>query len=181
MYKLAGRKQLGRKASHRRALVTNQLRSLFQNGHVSTTSSKALVLKANADSLLTKITSSKNELILTRDLALIFDNSKISKIAVDYANQSDTGVRIVKVGFRAGDNAEISKVTLMNFVKQDKKKKAVAKKSEKKVAVAEETKEAATVNPTVKTQEKGIGGKLAKSFKSKMPSSKERARSRSGL
>ena len=52
MYKRIKRAKLGRKKSHRESLIDNLLRSLFDHNYVVTTTTKAKVLKQNAESLI---------------------------------------------------------------------------------------------------------------------------------
>lgn len=176
MYKQGGKRKLGRTASHRRSLIHNQLRSLFRVGYVSTTSQKAKVLKANADSLINKVANSEDKLVLVRELHSLFKDEKLVGKVTQYAGKESSGVRIVKIGFRSGDNAEVSKVTLIDFVEKKKvgAKKKSAKKDDKAAAKSADQSKPAEAK-------RGLGDKIAKSIKSKMPVSKERARSRSGL
>jgi len=70
MYKGVKKSKLGRKASNRKALMQNQLRSLFESGHVTTTSPKAKVLKSNAQSLIALGKKNKGMLTLKENWQL---------------------------------------------------------------------------------------------------------------
>lgn len=174
MYKGVKKAKLGRKASNRKALMINQLRSLFENDHVVTTSPKAKVLKQNADRMIANGKKSKGMLSLRRELAVTLKNDKLVKKFLEYVEKADTGVRIVKVGFRSGDNSEKSKVELMGVEK--KVKKIVKKAGEKKVEVKDEKKSVvkAAKKLVMKDTKKGID-------KSAVVKKTERAKSRSGL
>jgi large subunit ribosomal protein L17 len=179
MYKLGGKKKLGRKASHRKALITNQIRSLYEKGYVETTTPKAKVLKANANSLIHKVNNSTDALTLKRDLITLMGSEALVEKVMKYSKNKEVGVVILKTGFRSGDNAEVSRIELINY--QTKKKVTTEKKanSEKKTEAVDEVKKE-TQKPQKKDQ-KNLGGNLSKSIKNKLPGNKEKARSRSGL
>lgn len=183
MYKLTGRKQLGRKASHRKLMVRNQIRSIFQAGHVTTTTPKAKVLKANIESVLVRIKGVGNNLSAMRELQLMVGGRESYDRIVDYLAKNAGSVRIVKVGFRPGDNAEKSTVTLVDYLKEKATAaKKVVKKSAKQVTEAGENAEIEEKQPK---QEKGnvtdISGRLAKTLRTTFGGGKERVRTRSGL
>jgi large subunit ribosomal protein L17 len=170
MYKRMKRKKLGRKKTHRESLILNQTRTLFTNGVLRTTTPKAKVAKSNAESTIAEL---KKDLTIERRRSLLntFGSKELLTKALEYAKKEQTGVRIIKTGFRAGDNAQISKVELINF----KAKKASKKKTNKK---EEEVKE---------TVKKGVNKDIAKRTKKESVSKnvkqtkQVRATSRSGL
>lgn len=183
MQKLLGKRKLGRTAAHRRALVKNQLRSLFQNGELKTTSQKAKVLKANAESLISKAREPKNELVMYRSMIDIFGNEKLAKSAIQYSKKELVAVHIVKVGFRDGDNARVSRVSLSSFDKPSKstgKKGGVKVKAEKKSETKVSPDERELEKAQAREEEDKISNKISKSLKS-FRGSKERAKVRSGL
>lgn len=176
MYKGVKKSKLGRKTSNRKALMINQLRSLFENGHVVTTSPKAKVLKSNAQSLIAQGKKKKGMLTFRRDLAVTLKEEGLVKKFVEYAEKDVAGVRIIKIGFRKGDNGEKSKVELIGMEKKKIKVATKTVKSEKK----EEVKEEKTTTPVkvskniLNRNEKGID-------KSAVMKKTERAKTRSGL
>lgn len=182
MYKLAGKRKLGRKHSHRRALVNNQVRSLLLSGKVRTTTPKAKVLKANADSFMAKLATVDKETRTSMLNNYLTNDESIEKVT-KYVS-STPSVSIVKVGFRSGDNAEMSKVTLVGFTKDSKNKKE-GSKPKKESSKKDTPKEPEGKTPDI-DQKKSSSNKessnenLGKSLKGKF-SSKERARTRSGL
>ncbi len=173
MYKGVKKAKLGRKASNRKALMINQLRSLFENDHVVTTSPKAKVLKQNADRMIASGKKNKGELSLRRDLAVSLKDEKLVKKFMEYVEKADAGIRIVKIGFRKGDNGEKSRVELIGA---EKKVKKIVKKTNEKKEDAKEVKTPATksVKRIVKDNGKGLDKKT-------VVKKTERARSRSGL
>ena len=135
MYKGIKTAKLGRKASHRSALKQNLLRSLLERGHVVTTTPKAKVLKKEMESLIEKGKKNNENISFLRKLQLILGNDKLTKKFLEYVKGEKTGVTLVKVGFRAGDNAEKTKVSLIGMEKKkktSKKEKEVEGKDEKK-------------------------------------------------
>lgn len=169
MYKRSGIKKLGKKKSHREAMINNLLRSLFTNGKVETTSPKAKVLRGAAESLIGKVRGAKDDLVLSRDLRVIVGNDEVAELVRAYS-AGEGRVSIAKIGFRDGDNAQISKVTLMDLAKKTKK----AVKTTKKVAKKEDKKEEKKMN---------IAQKAVKGVKERTVARGEqsRAKSRSGL
>ncbi len=188
MYKYAGRKKIGRKASHRRALVKNQMRSLFTFGKVKTTTPKAKILKANADSIVMKLSKADMTKVRSEFAGVIEDKVALEKI-VKYLS-ADPSVKVMKVGFRSGDNAELSQVELPSFMTEKKKevkkesKKASTKSSEKKKT--EEVKDESEMKEIEKKERENFeaANEKKKGFARNISSrftSKERSRTRSGL
>lgn len=176
MYKRVKKAKLGRKTSNRKALIKNQLRSLFESGHIVTTSPKAKELRRNAQSLIDGEKKNKGSIAWRRKLAITFgNNDKLVKEFVAYCEKEISGIRLIKVGFRKGDNGEKSRVELIGA---DKKKVKITPKTEKEVNT--ETKEVKKTE-VAKTQ-KNVTKKLDKGIDRKAVVKKaERAKSRSGL
>jgi large subunit ribosomal protein L17 len=173
MYKGVKKAKLGRKASNRKALMQNQIRSLFESGHVVTTSPKAKVLKSNAQSLIALGKKNKGMLSLRRELAVVLKEDGLVKKFVEYVEKDIAGVRSVKIGFRAGDNGEKSRVELIGMEKKVRRVVKKASESEKK----EEVKIEKTA-PKAKTTKNILGKGIDKSATVKKTG---RATSRSGL
>jgi large subunit ribosomal protein L17 len=169
MYKRQRVKKLGRKKTHRESLINNQLRSLFENGHVRTTTSKANVLRKNAERLISRYSE---DISFRRKLGEILGNKKIVESYLKYVKKEKTGVKMVKVGFRPGDMTEMSRVELINFKEKKAKKvetKEEPKKKEEKVEMKEfDKKELEKKSQRIEKPKKVIV-------------SKERAKTRSGL
>lgn len=171
------KKKLGRKRSHRKALVINQTRSLFGRGYIVTTSQKAKVLKGEVEGLLSKI-GKQDELSRVRKLKKVFKNDSLIDSFNKYVKSGDSKVSIVKVGFRDGDNAELSKISLVGFSvpksKSGSGSKVSSKSKKAKVDSSNET-------DSGEQHEKTLGKNIKKRFKKTFGGNKERARSRSGL
>ena len=176
MYKRNSIKKLGRKRSHRKALVRNLLRSIMQSGKVNTSSVKAKVLRGELTSILSKAKNSdEKDISLLRDMLTIFGNKELVKKVFEIAKKDSTKVSIKKVGFRAGDNTEMSLVEISGFKIKSKSKKQ-SKKEEK------EEKEEKVEIKKVEEKKRGILNLGRKNVSKEVTTvKKERARSRSGL
>lgn len=124
--------------AHRNSLRQNLLISLLQRGQVETTSPKAKILKSDMSSLLEEGKTKSEDLNFTKKIHNTLGNSELIKKFSEYVKSEKVGVTIVKIGFRAGDNAEKSRVSLIGM---DKKKKATEKKVEGKKVKKEIKKE----------------------------------------
>ncbi len=138
MYKRVKKAKLGRKMAHRNSLRQNLLISLLQRGQVETTSPKAKILKSDMSSLLEEGKTKSEDLNFTKKIHNTLGNSELIKKFSEYVKSEKVGVTIVKTGFRVGDNAEKSRVSLIGM---DKKKKATEKKAEEKKVKKEIKKE----------------------------------------
>ena len=142
-----GYKKLNRTSEHRKALIKNMLNSLIKYEQITTTLPKAKVLKPQADKIITlgKKNNLQNTKILVSKLQDIKSANKVKKtLAKRYESRKGGYTRIIKAGFRYGDNAPLA---IIEFVDRDveakridKKKKdstkEVNKKEEKKAATA---------------------------------------------
>jgi large subunit ribosomal protein L17 len=174
--RIAGAK-LGRQKAHRESLMRNQMRSLFSNGFLVTTTPKAKVLKGMAESFLSKI--QEESLETQKTMHVMLGNKDLVKKASEFAKGGDNKVSIVKVDFRDGDNAETSKITLLGYSELFGAKKT-AKRPEKKKSKKKGDTEFGEEKKEDKVAERGKIEKGALNIKDKILS-KERARSRSGI
>ena len=140
-------KKLNRTSEHRKALLKNMLNSLVKYEQIKTTLPKAKFLKPQADKLITlgKKNTLQTTTLLVSQLQDIVSANKIKKIlSKRYEKRKGGYTRIIKAGFRYGDNAPMA---IIEFVDRDvearrvdKKKKDTVKeankKEEKKVATA---------------------------------------------
>jgi len=130
MYKRVHIKKLGKKKAHRESMIRTQIRTLFSSGFIKTTTPKAKAVKSAAQSLLSNMDSKEISLDTTRKINRILGNKKLVEKAFKYVKNETYGVRIRKVGFRAGDNSEESKVELIGY---DSKKKRKSDSKEKEI------------------------------------------------
>ena len=131
-----GYKKLNRTSEHRKALIKNMLNSLIKYEQITTTLPKAKVLKPQADKIITlgKTDSLQNTRTLISKLQDIKSANKVKKtLAKRYVNRKGGYTRIVKAGYRYGDNAPMAVIELVDrdveAKKVDKKKKETTKEN----------------------------------------------------
>ena len=139
---------LGRQAPHRKAMLANMACSLIEHKRVNTTVAKAKALRKFVEPIITK---SKTDSTHSRRTAFRYLRSKeavtelFRDISVKVADRPGGYTRILKTGFRQGDNAEMCFIELVdyneNMLKDTKKKtsrrkRGGAKKADDKVETA---------------------------------------------
>ena len=140
-----GYKKLNRTSEHRKALIKNMLNSLVKYEQITTTLPKAKVLKPQAEKLITlgKKDTLQNTRTLISKLQDEASATKIRKIlSKRYLNRKGGYTRIIKAGFRYGDNAPMA---IIEFVDRDVEAKRVDKKKKdtsKEAPKIEENKQA---------------------------------------
>ena len=140
-----GYKKLNRTSEHRKALIKNMLNSLIKYEQLTTTLPKAKVLKPQADKIITlgKKKNLQNTKILVSKLQDINSANKVKKtLAKRYESRKGGYTRIIKAGFRYGDNAPLA---IIEFVDRDVEAKRVDRKKNKK---EDKIKEATPVQKT---------------------------------
>ncbi len=134
-----GYKKLNRTSEHRKALIKNMLNSLIKYEQITTTLPKAKVLKPQADKIITlgkKDTLSNTKTLISK-LQDIKSTNKVKKtLSKRYENRKGGYTRIIKAGFRYGDNAPMAVIEFVDrdieAKRVDKKKKDPAKEKKKK-------------------------------------------------
>ena len=123
-----GHKKLNRTSEHRKALIKNMLNSLIKYEQITTTLPKAKVLRPEAEKIITigKKDSLANTKRLVSKLQNIQTVNKIRKtLSKRYEERKGGYTRIIKAGFRYGDNAPMA---VIEFVDRDVDAKRVDKK-----------------------------------------------------
>ena len=139
-----GYKKLNRTSEHRKALIKNMLNNLIKYEQIITTLPKAKVLKPQADKIIT-LGKKKNLQNTRRLVSQLQDKTNANKViktlSKRYEKRSGGYTRIVKAGFRYGDNAPLA---VIEFVDGDveAKRKFRKKKSQDKTVKTEEKKSA---------------------------------------
>ena len=139
-----GYKKLNRTSEHRKALIKNMLNNLIKYEQIITTLPKAKVLKPQADKIIS-LGKKKNLQNTKRLVSELQDKTNANKViktlSKRYEKRSGGYTRIVKAGFRYGDNAPLA---VIEFVDRDveAKRKFKKKKSQDKPAKTEEKKSA---------------------------------------
>jgi large subunit ribosomal protein L17 len=138
-------KKLNRTSEHRKALLKNMLNSLVKYEQIKTTLPKAKFLKPQADKLITlgkKVGLHSSKLLISQ-LQDTKSADKVKKtLSKRYEKRNGGYTRIIKAGFRYGDNAPMA---IIEFVDRDVEAKRVDKKKKittKETPKAEEKKQA---------------------------------------
>ena len=138
-------KKLNRTSEHRKALLKNMLNSLIKYEQITTTLPKAKFLKPQADKIITlgKKESLQTSKLLMSKLQDIKSTNKVKKtLSKRYEKRNGGYTRIVKAGFRYGDNAPMAVIEFVDrdveAKRVDRKKKDITKdkNKEKKLATA---------------------------------------------
>lgn len=109
---------LGRTSAHRKAMLSNMASSLIIHKRVSTTVAKAKALRKYVEPLLTK---SKNDTTHSRRMVFSYLQDKDStkelfdEVAGKIANRPGGYTRILKIGNRLGDNADMCIIELVDY------------------------------------------------------------------
>ena len=120
-------KKLNRTSEHRKALLKNMLNSLIKYEQIKTTLPKAKFLKPQADKIITlgKKETLQTTKMLISQLQDIKSANKVKKtLSKRYEKRKGGYTRIIKAGFRYGDNAPMA---IIEFVDRDAEAKKVDK------------------------------------------------------
>ena len=155
---------LSRKAPHRKSMLSNMASSLILHKKIETTVAKAKALRKYIEPILTR---SKSDTTHSRRLVFSLLNDKaavtelFNNISEKIASRPGGYTRIIKTGFRLGDNAEMCVIELVDYntlllvsddnEKSSKSRRRRRKKSTANVAAAGDAK---SVKPAKKTARK---------------------------
>jgi len=133
-------KKLGRNTSHRKAMLRNMVTSLFDCEKITTTDVRAKELRKVAEKLITMakrgdLHSRRQVLSYVRDKKIV--SKLFDRLAPRYADRPGGYTRIIKVGLRAGDNASLSIIELVEEEFTAKPKKKAPAKAEAPAPVEE--------------------------------------------
>jgi large subunit ribosomal protein L17 len=109
---------LGRKTAHRKSMLANMACSLIEHKRINTTEAKAKALRQYVEPLITK---SKSDTTHNRRIVFSILKNKLAvtelfkEVAVKVADRPGGYVRIIKLGNRQGDNAEMAMVELVDY------------------------------------------------------------------
>ncbi|MDQ7782196.1 MAG: 50S ribosomal protein L17 [Desulfomonilaceae bacterium] len=140
------RYRLGMNSSHRQAMLRNMVTSLLEHEKVTTTDARAKALRSLADRMITL--AKRGDLHARRQALQVIRSKRVAKRLFDeigprFSNRNGGYVRVVKLGYRAGDMAALSLVELVEKSEKKPKGKGTAAKA------------------------KGLKDKIVDSFKSK--------------
>ena len=110
-------KQLSRTASHRKAMLRNMATSLFQHERIVTTQTKAKELRPYAEKLITW--ARRGDLHARRQVERHVKDRKVAghlfgEIGPRFAGRPGGYTRIIKLGHRSGDGAEMARIELLS-------------------------------------------------------------------
>ena len=109
---------LGRKSAHRKAMISNMACSLIQHKRINTTLAKAKALRVFVEPILTK---AKTDSTHSRRVVFSYLQNKeivtelFRDIAPKIAERNGGYTRIIRTGYRLGDNAEMCMIELVDF------------------------------------------------------------------
>ena len=124
-----GYKKLNRTSEHRKALLKNMLNSLIKYEQIKTTLPKAKVLRPVAEKIITL--GKKNDLQNIKTIISKLQNTDSAKkvrntLSKRYKDRKGGYTRIIKAGYRTGDNAPVA---IIEFVDRDINAKKIDKKT----------------------------------------------------
>jgi large subunit ribosomal protein L17 len=135
--------QLGRTASHRKATLENLATQVFMHKKIQTTTVKAKAVRPLVERLITfaksgSLHARRQVLRTVRDKEVV--KELFEEIAPVYSARNGGYTRVVKLGQRQGDGAEVAFLELVDFegVRKEKKEKKGKKKTEKEKGKAAE-------------------------------------------
>ena len=113
---MPGYRKLGRPSAHRKSMLRNLVTDLFREGRIQTTDCRAKEARREAEKLITL--AKRGDLHARRQaLAYVFDETVVTKlfeeIAPKYEDRNGGYTRIVKIGPRRGDAAEMAIIQLV--------------------------------------------------------------------
>jgi large subunit ribosomal protein L17 len=142
---------LGRKAAHRRSMMANMACSLIEHKRINTTLAKAKALKQFVEPLLTRSKAENNQTAEkgTHNRRIAFSNLRskeavtelFSTVAEKIGDRPGGYTRIIKLGNRLGDNAEMAMIELVDFneiYNAGKAKKKTTRRSRRSKGKSEE-------------------------------------------
>lgn len=113
---MPGTRKLGRSSDHRKAMLRAMVTYLFENGKIETTVTRAKEVRAMAEKMIT--IAKKDDLNAKRQVLAYVTKEDVAKklfdeIAPKYAERNGGYTRIVKIGPRRGDAAEMAIIELV--------------------------------------------------------------------
>jgi large subunit ribosomal protein L17 len=137
---------LGRKSAHRKAMLSNMAGSLIQHKRINTTVAKAKALRGYVEPLLTK---AKTDSTHSRRTVFSYLQNKdivselFREVAPKIANREGGYTRIIRTGYRLGDNAEMCIIELVDFneIYTNEKAKKTTRRSRRSGGTKQEVEE----------------------------------------
>lgn len=149
---------LSRKTAHRKAMLSNMACSLIEHKRINTTVAKAKALRGYVEPLITK---SKNDTTHSRRTVFGYLQNKeavselFREVAPKVADRPGGYTRIIRTGYRLGDNAEMCMIELVDFneLYSNEGKKKTTRRSRRGGGSAKAEATEATADATEVTEE----------------------------
>lgn len=147
---------LGRTASHRASMLANMASSLIMHKRITTTLAKAKALKKYVEPLITR---SKNDTTTSRRVVFRYLQDKYAvkelfgTVAAKVADRPGGYTRVIKLGLRQGDAAEIAFIELVDFDENMAKAPKAEKKTRRSRRSTKKATEAAPAEEKAETAE----------------------------
>ena len=109
---------LGRKTAHRKSMLANMACSLIEHNRINTTVAKAKALKGFVEPLITKSkddTTHNRRIVMARLRQKDVVTQLFRDVAVKIADRPGGYTRIIKLGNRLGDNADMAMIELVDY------------------------------------------------------------------
>jgi len=163
-------RKLGRVSEHRTALLRNQAEALLRHERIETTVPKAKELRPYVERLITiakrgvKANDPKGVSLSARRLVMrdVLNETTVTKLfdvlAPRFMDRPGGYPRILKLGHRRGDAAEVAQIELIGSEFDPKKAEAEKKAAEEAAAAGEQPKSQKSVGERLKAAAKSIGG-----------------------
>ncbi|MBU3805629.1 MAG: 50S ribosomal protein L17 [Candidatus Fournierella pullistercoris] len=113
---MPGTRKLGRTSDHRNAMLRAMVTYLFENGKIETTVTRAKEVRSMAEKMVTL--GKKEDLHAKRQIFSYITKETVAKKVIDeysakYADRNGGYTRIIKIGARRGDAAEMAIIELV--------------------------------------------------------------------
>jgi large subunit ribosomal protein L17 len=147
---------LGRKTAHRRAMLANMACSLIEHKRINTTVAKAKALKGFVEPLITKSkddTTHNRRIVMARLRQKDAVTELFREVAVKIGDRPGGYTRIIKLGNRLGDNADMAMIELVDYNEVYNAGKATKSKSTRRSRRGGNAKTAAPIVVTETTKE----------------------------
>ncbi len=133
------KRKRGRSTAHRDAMLRNMVTSLLEYERIATTVAKAKELRRVADRMITL--AKRGDLHARREALKVIRKKEVVKklfaeLAIQFQGREGGYTRILRLGRRPGDNADMALIELTAKTMEKKEKKAPAKKEKKSVLAA---------------------------------------------
>lgn len=163
-------RKLGRDTAHRTALLRNQAEALLRHERIETTVPKAKELRPYVERLITiakrgvKANDPKGASLSARRLVMrdVLNETVVTKLfdelAPRFMDRAGGYTRILKIGHRRGDAAELAQIELLGSEFDPKKAEAEKKAAEDAAAAGEQPKAKKSLGERLRTAAKSIGG-----------------------